>query len=213
LTLERGPTPTALQTLILWALVSQGGTARQKDLRPEPKKADRDALERARLVSVDKKRRPLHVELTDRGWAWAAANTTAALPARSSNGTVVLAALLARLGAYMAAADVALADIINPANPAPGSQHDTKQELGLRIRAAYLAESGGVVNQRVRLAAIRARLADVGRAELDGALVALELGGDGGLLALDDPTEIGPADRAAALQVGVQARHLLWLDR
>jgi hypothetical protein len=210
--MSREPTtvPTPLQTLILWALVVRDAPTPQKELRPTLKKADRDALVRARLVRESKQGQTIHVELADGGWAWARTNTAAKLPANTNSGTVVLAGLLARLGAYMAASDVSLAEIIRPevrpATPPP-------IDLPGRIRAAYLAESGGAVNRRVRLAAIRTRLADVGRAELDTALLALAQAGDAGLLPFDDPAEIGPADRAAAIPVGVQARHILWLDR
>ncbi|CAH2601345.1 conserved protein of unknown function [Rhodovastum atsumiense] len=205
---DRAAAPSPLQTLILWALLARGGTALQKDLRPEPKKSDRDALVRARLLRAGKAGRAVSLELTDAGWAWAAANTAAPLPAGSTAGTAVLSGLLGRLGAYMAARDVALADIIHPPVEAPGDA-----DLAGRIRAAYLAESGGSVNRRVRLAALRARLAEVPRAELDTALLALAQDGGAGLLPLDDPTEIGAADHAAAIAVGTQMRHILWLDR
>jgi len=206
--------PTPLQTLILWALAVRGGAALQKDLRPEPKKPDRDALVRAGLLRAGKVGRALHIEMTDRGWAWAGANTSALLPTNTTNGTAVLGGLLARLGAYMAASEVALADIIRPLPRETITKAPAQPaELAGRIRAAYLAESGGAVNRRVRLAAIRTRLADVRSADLDVALVELAQAGGAGLLALDDPTEITPDDNAAAISVGVQARHILWLDR
>ena len=206
---QRGSTPSALQTLILWALVVRGGSALQKELRPQPKKSDRDALVRVKLVKEGKAGRAVTLELTDHGWGWAGANTASALPANTNAGTAVLSALLLRLGAYMAKRQVALADIIHPAPAAAAPAAD----LGLRIRAAYLAESGGAVNRRVRLTALRARLADVPRAELDAALLAMTQAGGAGLLPLDDPTEISAADRADAIPIGLQLRHILWLDR
>jgi hypothetical protein len=209
------PAPTPLQALILWALVSRGGEAPQRELRPEPKKADRDALARAGLVHSAKVKRGIRIELTDRGWAWAAANTGVRLPSGSIAGTTILAALLARLGAYMAARDIALADIIQP-GPGPGAETrpaEPATNLAARIRAAYLAESGGSVNRRVHLSALRTHLADVGRAELDAGLLALAHSGGADLLPLDDPADIRPADHAAALRVGIEPRHLLWLHR
>jgi len=202
------PAPTPLQTLILWALVCRGGEALQKDLRPEPKKADRDALVRAGLVQSSLVKRALRLELTDRGWAWTAANTAARLPNISTAGTPILAALLARLGAYMAARDVALADIIQPA-PMPDAT--PAQDLAARIRTAYRAESGGAINRRVPLASLRAHFPTIARAELDAALLALAQSGRADLLPFDDPADIRPADRDASLAVGVEPRHLLWL--
>jgi hypothetical protein len=208
--------PTPLQTLILWALVSRGGEALQKELRPEPKKADRDALVRAGLVQSGLVKRAVRIELTDRGWAWAAANTAARLPTGSTAGTAILAALLARLGAFMAARDIALADIIQPAPLPDAATPEAKPalpapDLAARIRAAYLAESGGAVNRRVPLSLLRAHFADVARADLDAALRALAHSGHADLLPFDDPADIRPADRDASLAVGVEPRHLLWL--
>jgi hypothetical protein len=125
--------------------------------------------------------------------------------------------MLARLGAYMAARDIALADIIQPA-PDAAAAPDTKPGepcLGLaaRIRAAYLAESGGAVNRRVHLSVLRAHFADVARADLDEGLLALAHSGGADLLPLDDPADISPADHDASLRVGIEPRHLLWLHR
>jgi hypothetical protein len=195
----------ARRALIVWALVTRGGRAKQSELRPELTKPDREALIAAGSLRAETVGRALYVELTDRGWAWAGANTAARLPATGNAANIVLGQLLARLGTYMAARDVALADIILPA-PAP-----PMEPLAERIRAAYLAETGGATGRRVRLAAIRARLPDAGHAELDAALIGLASTGAADLLPLDDPTTIGPADRAAALSIGVEARHLLWL--
>jgi hypothetical protein len=204
--------PTPIQALLLWALVARGGDAAQKDLKPTPTKAVRDALVHAGLLRAGKLKQAILIELTDRGWAWAAANTGAALPANTTSGTVVLAGLLHRLGAYMTAHDVALADIIRPVSREAMAGPATT-DLARRIRTAYLGESGGGVNQGVRLSAIRERLADVSRADLDAALLMLAKSGAAELMPLDDPTEIGAVDRAAAIPVGVEARHLLWLHR
>jgi hypothetical protein len=211
---ERSTVPTPLQALILWALIVRGGTAKQNELKPELKKPDREKLKGAGLLRPGKEGRTVTVELTDAGWRWASDNTAAPLPARA-NGMPVLSALLARLGAFMAANDVALADFIRPVSqqPAPPPQTPPPPDLTGRIRAAYLAESGGAVNRRVRLATVRARLADVPRPDLDAALLALAEQGGAGLMPLDDPTEIGAADRDAAILIGIQARHILWLDR
>jgi hypothetical protein len=202
--------PSERQTLFLWALVAEGGAAAQKDIKPDVAKPDRDGLVRLGLLQTRLgARRAVHVELSDRGWAWLAANTGAALPKQGNAGTLVLARLLARLGAYLAARDTSLAEFISaapiPSAPAP-------PDLATRLREAYLDASGGAANRQVRLADLRARLADVPRADLDAALLRLQ-GEGGGLLPLDDPRQITAADRAAELLVGGRPRHLLWLDR
>ena len=205
--------PTQMQTLILWALVTRGGEAAQKDLLPVPDKKDREALVRLGLLQTRVgARRAQHLELTDHGWAWAADNMAAALPARSTAGIRVLADLLVRLGAFLTARDVALADFIRPAAAAPAPS-PAPPDLSGQIRAAYLAATGGELNRQLRLAELRAALPAISRPELDAALQAIERAGGAGLLPLDDPTEIRPEDRAAALLVGGRPRHLLWLKR
>jgi len=210
MTQEPKKEPTPKQTLDLWALIARGGDTLAKDMHPTLKKPERDGLVSTGLVSAEKSGRSFRIEVTDRGWKWARANTGAPLPAKT---TAVLGALLARLGVYMSVSDVALADIIRPVPRETAIRPEPDAGLAGRIRAAYLAESRGAVNQRVHLAAIRARLADVGRAELDAALMAMAQAGGAGLLPLDDPREIGAADHDAAISIGVQARHILWLDR
>jgi hypothetical protein len=180
--------PTRTQTLILWAiLAAPDGGLMQKDARPAVTKPDRDALIRAGLVAVEKRGRGLWLEATDKGWSWAANNLDAALPERTTAGAVVLQAWLARLKAYLAAGNLALADVLAPRG-AP-----------LDLRAAYLRLTGGRFDQRVRLAELRAALASLDRAALDAALKAAH-GRDGLYLsASDNPPELTAADRDAAL--------------
>jgi hypothetical protein len=204
-----------MQTLIMWALVARGGEAAQKELVPPLSKPQREALVKLGLLHTRKgPRNAMQVELTDRGWGWLATNMTAPLSARSPSGTAVLAGMLARLAAFLAARDLALADFIRPAPPAPAPRAEQPEAAPAeRIRAAYLAATGGQVNRQLRLAELRPALADLGRDALDAALLGMEQAGHAGLLPFDDPTEIRAEDREAALLVGGRPRHLLWLDR
>jgi hypothetical protein len=220
--------PTPRQGLFVWALVGRGGEGGRKELRPELDTRDRAALTRLGLLREFKVGRAIRFELTDRGWAWAAANTAAPLPTSGTAALPVLAALLDRLGTYLAARDVSLADFIRPApltSPPPERAHpepappqpaaspaaEPADNPAERIRAACLAVPGGGTDRQVRLADIRARLGDMARADQDCGLLDLVRSGAAGLLRLDDPDEVTPADAAAALDVGGQARHLLWL--
>jgi hypothetical protein len=85
-------TLTEMQTLILWALLAKtGGASFQKNIRPEVKKSDREALVKAGLITSEKRGRPgFWLEITDKGWAWAADHLDADLPKRSVAGTAVL---------------------------------------------------------------------------------------------------------------------------
>ena len=80
---------TEMQTLLLWALLAKpGGASFQKDIRPEVKKPDRDALVKAGLITKEKRGRAGNwLEVTDKGWAWAADHLDAALPKRSTAGS------------------------------------------------------------------------------------------------------------------------------
>jgi hypothetical protein len=60
---------TEMRTLMLWALLTKpGGAGLQKDIRPEMKKADRDALVSEGLVASVANSRPIMLEVTDKGW-------------------------------------------------------------------------------------------------------------------------------------------------
>ena len=147
---------TEMQTLILWSLLARtGGAGFQKDIRPEVKKPDRDALVKAGLITSEKRGRPgLWLETTDRGWAWAADHLDADLPKRSIHGAAILQAWLKRLKAFMAAKDFVLADVLAP--PAPTEpRRDDYSALRGRIRRSYLEATGGRLNQRVFLNVLR----------------------------------------------------------
>ena len=89
---------TKMQTLILWALIARPGAgALAKEIKPEVKKPDRDALEKAGLLEVSKRGRAFWLEVSDRGWDWAGENLDAALPSGSTAGCEILRAWLTRL--------------------------------------------------------------------------------------------------------------------
>ena len=107
---------TKKQTLILWSLlIRPGGTAMQKDIRPLVDKADRDALVKAGLVSSAKAGRAIALEVTEKGWGWAAENLDADLPGNSPAGSQILQGWLKLLKAFLAARGLALADFVTGA--------------------------------------------------------------------------------------------------
>ena len=84
-------------------------------------------------------------------------------------------------------------------------------EIEARIRAAYLACTGGALNQRVFLARLRERLPDVERGALDAGLAALHLSGKAELSGTDNPFELTPADRAGGLEFKGETKYVLWM--
>jgi hypothetical protein len=205
--------PNELQTLMLWALLGRGGSALQKNIKPEIKKKDRERLVERGLVDVTKVKRAFQLEVTDAGWAWAKENLAAPLPARSTAGGAILQQWLERLGAYLRATATPLSEVLAPR---PESHEASRPDTGAlrdRIRAAYLQVTGGSFNHRALLRDMRMRLGDIDRQVLDAALLRMQIDDDAALLPLDNRAEITDADREAAIQIGAEQRHILWIER
>jgi hypothetical protein len=211
------------QALVLWALLANGGEAFGGEIKPEVDKAEREALLKAGLISVEKRKRAYWLTVTDRGWRWAEDHLSDTLPDRSYAGTFILAAWLRHLHAYMRATNTPLAEILVPTakgdgrltkENTPGATAAAKSgSLHERIRAAYLEVTGGSFNKRALLADIRRRLADVDRTTLDDALMRMQSQGDATLMQLDNRPDITQADREASIQIGQEPRHILWISR
>jgi DNA-binding MarR family transcriptional regulator len=212
------------QTLILWALLARDQAASfQNELKPEPDKADREALEKAGLIKSEKKgrNRRFWIEVTEKGWAWAANHLDHELPAASPAGSAILQAWLTHLKAYMSANDVILAEILGsqrvPKNSSQGIVRDKAaldyKQLRLRIRQAYLDLTGQRMNTRARLCDVREKLSDVDPTTLNEALKRMQHEQDASLYPLDNKAEITDADRSAAIYFAGEPRHILWIER
>jgi hypothetical protein len=206
-----------MQTLILWSLlVRTEGGGLQKDVKPEVKKPDREALVRAGLIVVTKQGRGLWLEVTDRGWSWAAEHLDAELPERSIAANAILQAWLARLKAFMASRDIALADILRAQQPkpttAPAPAVADYDALRTQILRAYL-EIGGALNTRVFLSDLRERLRDVDRALLDDALCRMHLEEGATLSGLNNPQEITQPIRNGAVVFKGEPMYVLWITK
>ncbi len=224
-------TPTPTQALLLFGLTARHGQCPQAELMPAVKRADREALEKAKLVAVGKVGRGLGLTLTDDGWAWTAAHLDAALPPAHR----ALSDMLSRLGEHLSRTGGTLADVIGartdagelPAQPAKKkpaikpaargkAKAPTQAELRKRIEAAYIAQTRGRKNEMVRLAHLRAELADLDRAVLDGALGRILAGdkqgaGKASLMRHDDPRQLAKADHDAAFAPSGEPFHVLWI--
>jgi len=204
---------TEMRTLMLWALLAKpGGAGLQKDIRPEVKKPDRDALVREGLIRSDPKSRPIMLEVTDKGWAWAGDHLDAELPKRSVHGAAILQAWLKQLRTFMAANGFVLADVLGtPVTSKPA--HDDYSALRQRIRQSYLEATGGRLNQRVFLNVLRDGLGDVDRSALDDALRKMHLEEGSHLSGSDNPPEITDAIRGASLDFKGERMFVLWITR
>jgi hypothetical protein len=214
------------RTLILWALLAgENAAAFQNELKPEPEKADRDALSAEGLIKWEKRGQRIWIEVTDKGWAWAGNNLGAALPKNSSAAGLILQACLARLKAFMDARGMVLADILGPQDSAQAGAADKGatgslkfatldyQALRDRIRQAYLDVTGGRLNTRALLSDLRGKLHEIERGTLDDALKKMQRDQEASLYQLDNRSEITDADRTAAIYFGNEPRHILWIER
>ena len=204
---------TEMRTLMLWALLAKpGGAGLQKDIRPEVKKPDRDALVREGLIRSDPKSRPIMLEVTDKGWAWAGDHLDAELPKRSVHGAAILQAWLKQLRTFMAVNGFVLADVLGtPVTSKPA--HDDYSALRARIRQSYLEATAGRLNQRVFLHVLRDGLRDVDRSALDDALRKMHLEEGSHLSGSDNPPEITDAIRDASLDFKGERMFVLWITR
>ena len=211
----------AKQTLILWALlVKDNGAAFQSELKPEPNKADRESLEKAGLITCEKRGRYRRywLEVTEKGWAWATEHLNHDLPTGSPAGSFILQAWLTRLKAYMSVRNVALSEILRPQSPREYGSQDVVgpseyDKLQSRIRQAYLAVTSDRINTRARLCDVRERLSDVDRTALDEVLKKMQREQQISLYPLDNKAEITDADRKAAIYFSGEPRHILWIER
>jgi hypothetical protein len=212
------------QTLILWALLAKDGSAAfQNELRPEPKKADREALKREGLINYEPRGRSrrIWIEVTEKGWSWAGEHLDHALPTGSPAGSAILQAWLTRLKSFMCARNVSLAELLGPRSERkedPARQGGAipafdYHEIQARIREAYFAVTNGRANTRALLREIRQQMISVDRGVLDEALKRMQREDSISLYPLDNKAEISDADRSAAIYFGSEPRHLLWIQQ
>lgn len=202
-----------MQTLMLWALLARGGEAFAKDIKPKIRKKDRALLVNLGFVGARTVKQGLKLEVTDKGWAWAADHLEAPLPVRSTAGASILHAWLGRLDVYLRAKRIALAEVLSPDVQPTLERGGDAPPLRDRIRDTYLEVTGGHFNQRALLRDLRVKLPDVDRPSLDEALLQMQSEDGASLMQLDNRIDITDADRDAAIHIGNEPRHILWLSR
>lgn len=224
---------TPRQQILLWDLVSRGGSALQMDLKPPVKPADRDPLKQKRHISVAKDGRAMRLTLEESGWNQIAAKTPSLL--KSGEGSKydrpILQFVLARIQAYASEEGVAFASIFARRHEAKVAADDVKDDhsdsapsregrkpaaaeqskIAPDICAAFFEIAGRPARDNVRLSALRAKLKHIDRAELDAALLAMRKAGAANLMNLDNPRDI-EAEKDAALRSGMQTFHVVWIE-
>lgn len=201
------------ETLYLWHLIGRKGSASWKDRPVQSIEAKhRRGLETRGLVEVNRGTRgTLIAEVTDAGWAWAAEHMDSPLPS-SKGATAVLQDWLSVISGYIRTNRLGLGDLFaGEAGIAHEPGQTTGELLQDDLRAAYLARTGGRWGTEVRVADLKSAFPTDRHPRIDEALMALARLGKADLLPIDDPLRLTVADRAAAIHVAGQPRHLVFL--
>jgi hypothetical protein len=199
---------TSTQQLLLWHLGLRGGKSLQPDVEYKEIKKDREELVRRKLLAVDKKHRPFALELQDGGWN-ELTKRSAILPKgkKPSRDRAILQLLLDTLHDYAAKQVIGIGEILR-SKPSASQLNDVQQ----RIRRAFFEIAGNPPQDSVRLSALRAKLHDVSRQQLDEALIAMKRARKINLMNLDNPRDI-KAEESSALRDGSRQYHVLWIER
>jgi len=209
------------QTLVLWQLLITGAEPAISKVKPKLSPQERKPLVDAGLIEIVPRKPAKHLVLTDKAWEWASTQEITAL-AQSTDPTLLLT-LIHKMQAYLQANKVSLAEFLAPpkavsaavapeASPADASTLAAlTTTLTDQIQAAYYKVSQGQWNVRVRLADLRKHLAHTSKEAIDAALRQMQLNGQSVLMPLDDPKGIEAEDEDAAVNIGGDRRHIVYL--
>ena len=194
------------QVLALWNLLFSGAQPRLSKLKPRLTAAERQELIAQGLITLEKRGRASHIQVTPKAWAYAAERLDAGF-SRSKFAADALAGLLETLKHYLERNKLGLESFCACE---PDIEH-----LEDRILDAYLEASGGRSNIRVRLSELRDLLHDIDRNALDSELIRMQKANVYNLVLwpIDDPRDIRPEDDDGALTVSGRKRHILYMDK
>ncbi|XWN33543.1 MAG: hypothetical protein ROR55_10980 [Devosia sp.] len=215
------------QRCALITLAMKGGEAKNTELTL--KKPGRDQLENNHLITVDIRKRPFTLRLTDRGWRAFEEEMVAEPPPRSGIAGPALYATLHALSGLFSRENRSLREAlgIGPAKhgeraggkepsiratgsePAPDAMRDDPQMM---VRRAYesLAQKD---RDWVELAHLRQTLNHIPREDIDSALMHMLNAKQLELTAHEDQGRLTRTQRDAALKVGRMQMHLVSLRR
>lgn len=181
------------------------------DLRP----TGRTKLNRAGLVDTRKDGRRLVHRITSAGVAWCESELVAGLeiPSRPSPMVRAVFEILPRLVAAARSRGLRLADLLAPTGDdgSPDKGTDAPADLETLIRAAY-GELSVKAQDWVRLAKLRQKLDGAEKSEVDQVLLAMTRTGFVHLAPDSDRKTLTDADRAAAIRIGKEDKHLVAIE-
>ncbi len=193
--------------LHMWLLVTRGGEALLKDIRPECKPEYRRPLLARGLMEESPAGRTKKLSLTDAGWHYLATHMTDSVKtASAAAGAVVLQGVLAAMHRHMRETDVTLAELFSPQT----SGQDSLSEATLWDRLSRSWSQLQEADDGIRMEKLRPAFSDVTRERLDSALLALQKEGKIVIYPYDDGERITPEVREAALWVGGRDLHIVY---
>lgn len=203
---------TGTEQAVLLVLMAQAGPVRNPDLAtlgPRLDKDKRDRLVRLGLIEVSTAARTMSLELTDLGWATCAKLIGTDAPALSKGQGKALYTVLRALRRYLDRTDLAPSDVFVVLDDEPGDDERTDTET--QVRDAYVrlaAHAGGWVD----LVRLREALPEVSRPELDIALTRMYRSPGVSLIPEENQKTLTDQDRAAAVTIGDQDKHLIAIE-
>jgi hypothetical protein len=222
--------------IVLFVLMAEAGALTNKEIKergPELRADSRRKLNSLGLIDSDTSKVPHRHALSDRGWAQANELLGTQPPAGTTPQGKALFTVLAGLGRHFTREDLRLADVFVPAAEAnqsgeavkdvdesvqttpipsiPSKSDDAHSDIETRVIEAYrdlAAKPGGWLG----LAQLRQKLGDIDRTDLDRALRSLYSHPGIALIPEDNQKSLSADDRAAAVSVGDQAKHLIRME-
>jgi hypothetical protein len=181
-------------------------------LGPRLDKSSRERLNRLGLIDTSKPGNSYVHELTDKGWETCRDMFVAEAPPLSKSQGKALYTLLRGLGRYFTREDLVPADVFTPSDEEALTPDDTADgEVEQLVRGAYeslVRRPGGWV----ALARLRAKLAQVPRPQLDATLRRMYRVPGVSLIPEENQKVLTADDRAAAVEIGEQAKHLIAIE-
>jgi hypothetical protein len=205
--------PTPKQALVLWNLFIDDKEPAVSKVKPKFTLAECQPLIEAGLIELEQRGRATHLVLTDK--AWKNALDYLIVEGVKSHAVTVPKPFLERVKEYLRSHDISLAEFLRPQDKAVAASANiviTPEDLEEKIREAYLEVSGGNYSVRVRLSELRQHLDNLPRAEVDKSLIKMQRSKQLSLMPLDDPQEIRPEDKKAAIDMGGPKRHILYME-
>jgi hypothetical protein len=205
-----------VETCALLILLKEGQEIANADLKKERglelKRDSRERLVGLGLLDVRKEGARLYLSLSEGGWRKALDVIGSEPPPRAGYAGATIYAQVDALRRYLHASDLALSDFYAPQGvvepPSPAALELTTDDVIAQIRKAYgdIAKAPG---DAVKLVRIRAALPDITTAGLDEALTVMNRGADVRVFAEANQKTLSDADRAAAVTIGNQDKHLI----